>query len=238
MERNEEYIIAGLTNFINTPFIYRKANLIAVVGQGGGGGGNPGNGGRGGGIGLAGSGGGGPSNDGGNGGPRIADGTLGANGIWSRLIDPPTGVYGGRGGGDTQVPIGSTAGGRTIKCTKGDYWARQGYSPCDDIGTVKFRMDDGTEVSNTGSITRGYKDGYAIQYTGGLGRADNTRGSAVGPPEYPSGGNGATGGYAGYGGATGGGGSGYTDGSVQVVDTQLGGSTFDKAKVIMRLDLS
>ncbi len=238
LERNEEYIIAGLTNFINTPFIYRKANLIAVVGQGGGGGGNPGNGGRGGGIGLAGSGGGGPSNDGGNGGPRIADGTLGANGIWSRLIDPPTGVYGGRGGGDTQVPIGSTAGGRTIKCTKGDYWARQGYSPCDDIGTVKFRMDDGTEVSNTGSITRGYKDGYAIQYTGGLGRADNTRGSAVGPPEYPSGGNGATGGYAGYGGATGGGGSGYTDGSVQVVDTQLGGSTFDKAKVIMRLDLS
>jgi hypothetical protein len=232
LERNTEYIIAGLTNSINTPFIYRRASLIAVVGQGGGG--NLGNGGKGGGIGLAGRGG-----TGGVGGPRIPDGTLGSNGVWSQLIDPPTGVY----VGDTQVSqLFPTAGGRTIKCTKGDYWARQGYSPCDVVpgidATSKFRMADGSEVSNTGSITRGYKDGYAIQYTGGLGRADNTRESAVGPPEYPSGGNGATGGTGGFSRAGGGGGSGYTDGSVQVVDTQLGGGSSDKAKVIMRLDLS
>ena len=230
--QNTEYVIAGLTNSINTPFIYRKSNLIAVVGQGGGG--NQGDGGRGGGIGLAGESG---NNAGGGGGYRIADGTLGANGIWSRLIDPPTGVY----VGDTQVST-ITSGGQTIKCTKGDYWARQGYSPCDVVpgidATSKFRMADGTEVSNTGSITRGYKDGYAIQYTGGLGRANNTRGSAVGSPEYPSGGNGATGGNAGFGGAAGGGGSGYTDGSITVVDSQLGGGSSDKAKVIMRLDLS
>ena len=231
--QNTEYVIAGLTNSINTPFIYRKSNLIAVVGQGGGG--NQGDGGRGGGIGLAGESG---KNAGGGGGYRIADGTLGANGIWSRLIDPPTGVYGVRGGGDTQVPVGSTSGGRTIKCTKGNYYATTGISPCDDIGVVKFRMADGTEVSNTGSITRGYKDGYAIQYTGGLGRANNTRESPVGPPEYPSGGNGAYGGNAGFGGAAGGGGSGYTDGSVIVVDTQLGGNSLDNARVIMRLDLS
>jgi len=233
LKRQQEYVIAGLTNTINTPFIYRRANLIAVVGQGGGAGNqfNSGNGGRGGGIGLAGE----QSSQriGGKGGPRIADGTLGANGIWSQLIDPPTGIY----NGDTQVD--RFHGGRTIKCTKGDYWARQGYSPCDVVpgidATSKFRMADGTEVSNTGSITRGYKDGYAIQYTGG---ADlNVRNFQV-LSDAVIGGNGATGGDAGYSGAAGGGGSGYTDGSVQVVDTQLGGSTFDKAKVIMRLDLS
>ena len=49
------------------------------------------------------------------------------------------------------------------------------------------------------------------------------------------GGSGATGGQGGsLGFAGGGGGSGYTDGSVTVVSTQLGGSTED-AKVILRL---
>lgn len=224
--QNTEYIIAGLTNFINTPFIYRKANLIAVVGQGGGG--KQGDGGRGGGIGLAGESG---NNGGAAGGAKIANGTLGANGVWSRLINPPTGVY----VGDTQVNSTSTSGGQTIKCTKGNYYATTGISPCDDIGVVKFRMSDGTEVSNTASITRGYKDGYAIQFTGGLGRANSSSSSDVGPPNYPSGGNGAYGGNAGYGGAAGGGGSGYTDGSITVVDSQLGGGSSDKAKVIMRL---
>ena len=163
---------------------------------------------------------------------------MGANGIWSQLIDPSTGVY----GGDTQVDSTSTLGGRTIKCTKGDYWARQGISPCDAVpgidATSKFRMANGSEVSNTGSITRGYKAGYAIQFTGGLGRSSRIPNAAVGPPDWPSGGNGATGGNAGFGGAAGGGGSGYTDGSVTVVDTQLGGGSLDKARVIMRLDLS
>ena len=34
---------------------------------------------------------------------------------------------------------------------------------------------------------------------------------------------------------SGGGGSGYSNGEVNVVDTQLGGSTFDKSKVIIRI---
>ena len=38
MKKNEEYVIAGLTDLINAPFVYRKATLIACVGQGGGGG--------------------------------------------------------------------------------------------------------------------------------------------------------------------------------------------------------
>ena len=98
-------------------------------------------------------------------------------------------------------------------------------------------MADGSRVEGTNWITRGYKDGYAIQFTGGLGRANRRADSAVGPPSHPSGGNGASGGGASTGGSAGGG-SGYTDGSVTVVDTQLGGGSSDKARVIMRLDLS
>ena len=47
------------------------------------------------------------------------------------------------------------------------------------------------------------------------------------------GGHGATGGNGGQNGAGGGGGAGYTDGSVTVVDTQLGGST-GECKVVIR----
>jgi transcriptional regulator CtsR len=32
MLRNTEYVIAGLTEAINTPFVYRKGQLIACVG--------------------------------------------------------------------------------------------------------------------------------------------------------------------------------------------------------------
>ena len=62
---------------------------------------------------------------------------------------------------------------------------------------------------------------------GGWGSASRTKSG--------NGGNGATGGNGGQDGTSGGGGgSGYQDGSVTVVDTQLGGSTGD-AKVILRV---
>ena len=35
MEQNQEYVIAGLSTYINAPFVYAGANLIAVVGGGG-----------------------------------------------------------------------------------------------------------------------------------------------------------------------------------------------------------
>ena len=231
LDRNIEYVIAGLNSSINTPFIYRGANLLAVVGGGGDAGLN-GNGGRGGGIGLSGEQG---RNVGGLPGDRVAEGTLGANGTWSRLIDPPTGVY----AGDSQVDITSTSGGRTIKCTKGDYWATQGKTACEPVNaldqSLKFRMANGDEVSDTAALGfRGYKDGYAIQHTGGLGRANSRTDSAVGPPDHANGGNGATGGSGGIGYSSAGGGSGYSNGTVTVVDTQLGGSTSSRATVFIR----
>ena len=50
-----------------------------------------------------------------------------------------------------------------------------------------------------------------------------------------NGGNGAIGGQGGSNGYGGAGGGGYQDGSVTVVSTQLGGSTFSDAKVILRV---
>ena len=61
-------------------------------------------------------------------------------------------------------------GGRTLPCPRGVYWRDQGKTPCEDLGTIKFRTPNGTEISNTAEIARGYKSGYnIIQTKGGLG---------------------------------------------------------------------
>ena len=50
-----------------------------------------------------------------------------------------------------------------------------------------------------------------------------------------NGGNGAKGGQGGTNGYGGAGGGGYNDGSITVVTTAIGGSTFDDARVILRV---
>jgi hypothetical protein len=212
MIKNTEYVIVGLNSTINTPFIYRKGTLIATVGAGGNAG-TSGKGGSGGGIGVGGEFGFGQS--GGLGGEVITTGNLPANGIFGSAtsltsISP-----------DTQATAPN--GGRVLPCTKGIYWRQQGVSPCSDVGTTQFRLSAGAIVTNTASITRGFKAGYGINETSGQGSAGGGNG-----------GSGATGGQGGTSGSGGGGGSGYTDGSITVVSTQLGGSTED-AKVILRL---
>jgi hypothetical protein len=212
MIKNTEYVIVGLNSTINTPFIYRKGTLIATVGAGGNAG-TSGKGGSGGGIGVSGEFGFGQS--GGLGGGVITTGNLPSNGIVGSAtsltaISP-----------DTQATAPN--GGRVLPCTKGIYWRQQGVSPCSDVGTTQFRLSAGAIVTNTASITRGFKAGYGINETSGQGSAGGGNG-----------GSGATGGQGGTSGSGGGGGSGYTDGSITVVSTQLGGSTED-AKVILRL---
>ena len=212
MIKNTEYVIVGLNSTINTPFIYRKGTLIATIGAGGNAG-TTGKGGSGGGIGVGGEFGFGQS--GGLGGGVITTGNLPSNGIVGSAtsltsISP-----------DTQATAPN--GGRVLPCTKGIYWRQQGVSPCSDVGTTQFRLSAGAIVTNTASITRGFKAGYGINETSGQGSAGGGNG-----------GSGATGGQGGTNGSGGGGGSGYTDGSVTVVSTQLGGSTED-AKVILRL---
>ena len=212
MEQNVEYVIAGLSTSVNAPFVYRKATLIAAAGGGGDAGGS-GNGGFGGGIGISGEG--GRGRGAGVGGEAFDAGTLPADGIFgSRTALIATAP-------DTKATVPS--GGRALKCTRGDYWRDQGFTACEDVTTGQARISDGTVVANTASITRGYKDGYSIIQTDGRGDSGGGDGGA-----------GATGGNGGTSNSGGGGGSGYTDGSVTVVDADLGGST-ENAKVILRI---
>ena len=219
IKQNEEYVIAGLTEAIKAPFVYRKGALVACVG--GGGDAATGNiqvsdGGAGGGINIGGE----TPAGGASGGSSILPGTLGGNGIFGSSFQSPT-LY----TGDTQELANSGNGGRTIKCTKGVYWAQQGISPCSDVAVSgKFRISDGTEITNTASIERGYKAGYNIIQTAGV-KTNSTGGN---------GGHGMEGGDGGGYNSPGGGGSGYYDGSVSVVSTTLGGST-GNAKVDIRI---
>ena len=177
-------------------YFYEKGTLLVVSG-GGGSAGSTGNGGNGSGAGLAGvkgiKGGG---NSSGAGGEGIVSGTL-----------PGTGV----------LPSGTT-GGRVESCTSGYYWATQGKSPCEELGTVKFRTAGGNEVSaSVDTITRGFKADFSYANSGKFGFRKNGGSSTFG---NGGGGSGVVGGNAtsnGIGG--GGGGSGYTNGAVTIVST-------------------
>ena len=102
-----------------------------------------------------------------------------------------------------------------VGAPKGD----QGISPCSDNSTskIKFRSTDGTEISDSSEITRGFKPGYTITTTSGLKSGVNA-------------GNGGNGAYGGDGGTTGGGGggSGDSDGSVTLVSATSGGNNTNK----------
>ncbi len=217
MARNEEYVIAGLTDNVNTPFLYRKGILMACVGQGGKAGLVGTRGGNGGGIDMSGGDASGQGEGGQGGFSNGAPGNLTLTGAYGSAFTAPF-LY----PGDQQR--GGTLGGFTMSCTKGVYWAQQGVAPCADItGNNQFRLSDGTVVSNTGSITRGYKAGYNVIQTAGGGNSSF------------KGGNGAAGGNGGRSqDSAGGGGSGYGDESFTVVTTTQGGSTSD-AKVVIRV---
>ena len=187
--------------------MYRKGSLIAVVGSGGDAG-TTGNGGNGGGVNLAGQ-----AGTGGNAGAgafRIGIGDLPEDGIYGSASSLAiSDIY------PEDAKSTGTFGGTTIKCSKGKYWRDQGKSACEDLGRIKFRLSDGTEVTNSATIDRGFKAGYSINRTAGA---------------YDSGaGFGGDGAVGGDGGGTGqgggGGGSGYSDGSIDIIRTTLGGST-------------
>lgn len=215
MKKNEEFILKGIRSK-TALYLYRKAQLIACVGQGGSAG-YYGNGGKGGGVQVSGER--GYSKFGGEGGVSIASGQLTGNGIFGSSSSSST-IY-----AEDSKATGNL-GGRTLSCTKGIYWKKQGKTACEDLGLSKFILSDGTVVTNSAEINRGFKEGYGINQTAGINQTGKTPGGI--------GGNGATGGNGGTGGG-GGGGSGYTDTSVTVVQTSLGGNSSTQSKVILRL---
>lgn len=212
MKRNEEYVITRLPQNTGTGgiFIYRKSRLILVCGSGGNAG-VDGNGGDGGGVNVAGAN--GSGRGAGTGGILYLPGTLPSIGVFGSSVSvQPT--Y----SGDTIASVPN--GGRVLPCPRGE-WTRTGYSPCQDLGFVQFYRADGSIVSNTARIDRGFKAGYGIRNTAGAGVSRGGQG-----------GGGATGGQGGTGGG-GGGGSGYFDGSSTIISTQQGGHN-GLATVIIR----
>ena len=200
MIKNTEYVIVGLGHYstINTPFIYKKAKLIACVGSGG--------------------------DAGTSSAIGISAGKFGGGAIPTDLS--PNGIFGSATNLEATPPdTKATApnGGRVLSCTRGDYWRQQAVSPCSDVGTTQFRLSNGTIVTNTASIARGFKAGYGINETSGQGLFGGGNG-----------GSGAIGGKGGTNGSGGEGGTGYTDGSVTVISSEPGGSIESNAKVVMR----
>jgi len=231
MEADTEYVITGLDNFVNTPFLFKRSRLLACVG-GGGHANRLGSGADGGGVTINGA----NASSGGFGG--ISPTTLAENGIFGSAsigMALPINVS-----GDTQASIPN--GGRTVRCSKGNP-IPGGPSPCTNrSGNNKFRTSNLTDVSNTKEISRGFKAGYNVLYTAG-----RNNGAII---NQGWGGSGATGGGGSdeYGG---GGGSGYIipelttdifarseeqssqDGTDPITST-LGGST-GPAKVVISL---
>jgi len=194
--------------------LYRKANVIAVCG-GGGGAGTLGRGGDGGGIGLAGEN--GQGINGGGGGEQILTGQMGTSGSYAKesFFSDNT----------TSVNFLSTndEGGFMPKCTVGDYYAEQGFAPCQDLGNAQARTFDGDIITGSATIDRGYKAGFGYRENGGNGVNENSGGGGAGA----RGGDGPSlGGNAG-----GGGGSGYSNGEITLLTsttlstgTRIGGN--------------
>ena len=183
-------------------YFYENGILLVACGGGGAAGWYGGNGGHGGGAGQ--TGGAGSGNSGGTGGVSVSTGAL-----------PGAGQQ-----------ASGTIGGKVESCTSGVYWSQQGYSPCSDIGTQKWRDFDGDQVSGSASITRGYKAASNVTTASGWNGFRTNGGfssSHVGGTFVGGGGSGAYGGNAtGNTSSGGGGGSGYTNGAVTLVSTQNG----------------
>ena len=204
LKRNVEYLITSLPRAtgVGAIFLYRKSRLIAVCG-GGGSAGNGGNGGSGGGVNVGG--GAGSGRGAGSGGQLFNPGTLPSNGVFGSVVGSLSGLY--PGDSVASAPLG----GRVLPCPKG-YWYTRGFGACQDVGSQQLYRANGNVATNTAFLDSGFKAGYGIRNTAGIGINGGGRG-----------GDGATGGNGGNGGGGGGGGSGYTDGSVTIVSTTQGG---------------
>ena len=227
LKQNQEYVIAGLSTNIGTPFFYEGGTLVAVVGQGGQTG-RYARGGDGGSFTSSGSSGNGGTGAG-DGGASSSTSPISNTGVFGSIVDGFVNATTVSSYGDS-VATG-TDGGRTIACTKGVYWRQQGKAACDNLGTVKYRTPNGDEISGSAEITRGFKSGYGIFQTAG---AADPNSQVGGFTMSGKGGNGANGGEGATNGAGGGGGGGYISPVATIVSEQSGEND-DYGKIIIRL---
>jgi hypothetical protein len=205
MPRGVEFVIAS---FNEDGFIvmYRQSRVMLVVATGGNAG-TSGNGGFGGGVNVVG--GNGFGRNAGTGAQLVFPGTLDQNASFGSIFAVSKGVTRGRGPDSNGVSFAAVPlGGKILNCPiGGPFYRNRGISPCQNLGNIQFFLEDGTRITNTATISRGFKTGLGVRQVGG----------------YQGGGAGVRGGNGGDGGG-GGGGSGYHDGSIQVLQTGLGGS--------------
>ena len=226
MKRNNEYAFkfgvntdengtASLGRGGAGAYFYENGILLVACGGGGAAGWYGGNGGHGGGAGQ--TGGAGSGNSGGTGGVSVSTGAL-----------PGAGQQ-----------ASGTIGGKVESCTSGVYWAHQGFSPCSDMGTQKWRDFNGNQVSGSASIERGYKAASNVTTASGWNGFRTNGGfssSHVGGTFVGGGGSGAYGGNAtGNTGSGGGGGSGYTNGAVTIDSIVGGGNAQDFSYALIEL---
>ena len=208
-------------------YFYEGGRLLVACGGGGASGWQSGsNGGHGGGAGAPGRP--GSGNGGGQGGQQVNTGELQSSGSHN-IARSNFGFGGGSFASSTSTP-----GGKIESCTSGMYWRNQGFAPCEFVNVGKFRNATGDIIYNTSSlIKRGYKadtDNYGYRHNGGNSTVQRN-GTFVG-----GGGSGA------YGGAScgslrsgWGGGSGYTNGSVNILFSQVGGNINPQASALIEL---
>jgi hypothetical protein len=206
MPRNVEFIL-GSFNEAGFIVMYRQASVLLVVARGGRAG-TGGNGGPGGGVNVAG--GNGFGRNAGTGAQLVPAGTLNQDAFFGSAFK----VANPRATPAAAIPLG----GKISNCPPGNYWRNQGFAPCQLMGNIQFFTDNGTRIANTATISRGFKSGLAYRQVGGY----------IGGGLGARGGNGAADTTAG-----GGGGSGYHNGSIQVIETGLGGNSGD-ARIVFR----
>jgi len=200
-------------------YFYEGGRLLVCCGGGGASGWEPGsNGGRGAGAGIAGER--GSGRWAGQGGEKVNTGELSSEG----LRHHPT-----MGAGAAGLP-----GGKVESCTTGMYWRDQGIAPCEFMGKGKFRNANGVEAFTTNAfVNRGYKADtltYGFRHNGGNNHIQMNGTFIAG------GGSGAWGGQASGAHTSGaGGGSGYTNGSVNMLFSQLGGNKNSQAQALIEL---
>ena len=216
-------------------FFYEGGRLLVCCGGGGGGGVHrnvPG--GRGGGAGIAGEKGGGLY--GGAGGRKINTGQLESTGTHQAGQRITARVSSGSGAqGLNNKFAQGIPGGRVESCTSGEYWRYQGFAPCEFVGEGKFRDNTGRVAEHTTPfINRGYKadtQNWGFRHNGG-----NSYLSGQPYGFFGGGGAGAVGGTSCQSSRSGGGGgSGYTNGSVTILESQLGGNPNSQAFCLIEL---
>jgi hypothetical protein len=166
---------------------------------------------------------------GGGSGTSSRGGDGGGIGIGGEFGQGRNGGSGGRRVGNGELPTASGSfpsgsnGGQVSGCTIGDYYRQIGFSACQDVGQQQWRGISGNITPQTAVIQRGYKSGLGYRNNGGNGSGNEG-----------GGGSGAYGGNAAISdGSGGGGGSGYTDGSINLISTRLGGNSSTNAYVII-----